>query len=808
MFEQAFKAGQAQLLHLVVKKRDETTGLLRVSVTPNQEAKPLQHMLQANVGVAEQRLQSPPPVASTPTDVLRRLLFRPEELEAAVRQHFRQVAPRQGRSGQQAVGPNDLTLMRQLSDKLGAPPDSFEGNLQQMFWRFEASGDGLLYEDEAVKFVLYVLREHRDRINPIRHQNQAVQLGIKHMSMADRYDIVKELGRGGQGVVYLAHEKETEQEIVVKVYAKNNQKESQESITQEFELLQSLRHPKIARVFEIFQDWSNIYLVQEPYFGGDLTTAVQKAHAAGIVVDERWMARVFHQILTGVQFLHTHAVVHSDLKEPNVMVASARDWERPQMIVIDFGLANKFNAKSGVGGTPGYMPPEVWEYGLWTPRGDVFSIGVMMFTLRTGRSPFNPEGNKASLEQISKQTRELNPVMDMGSSTIKRLVDSMLRKRFLDRATARILEDAWFESADAGQAINMDALQRLAHRKRRTDLHRALLADLATRKNMAQLSELNDLFVRLDRNNDGLLSGEEIRQGLKGQWRDDEIEQLLLALLGPDCQGEVTYDAFMGELMSARGSEESSLLEQAFREAGAHNGVLRREDLFDLVQRQAIRDVLGLSGGDPAADAEVLMQTLDLDGTGFVTFGEFKQAVLGSSASMAMSGRGKPGSSGAVAPSGASSCRVGQKAYYWSRSYRQWMECRIDAVDERSDAVMLNVKPGSWIRGAELRELVRLQAEVAQGKSQFYVGQTAHFWSNSFNTWMPCKVLAVDERTGAVQIDQKPNYWLRGEELRRRLTSKVAQDDAGPNIQRAAYGGHGGHQGAALQQLNGQARRR
>jgi len=193
-----------------------------------------------------------------------------------------------------------------MSQRLNVPKDTF-GDIGQMFWRFEVSGEQLLYEEETVRLVVYMLRQYRDAVSP--QKTGAVQLsgGIRYMKVEEKYSVSKELGRGGQGVVHLAYDKaNNNQEVVVKTYGKTNQKEAQESITQEFELLTELKHPKIARVFEIFQDWENVYIVQEPYFGGDLTTAVTKAHTAGVRVDERWLAGVSHQVLSGVEFLHHH----------------------------------------------------------------------------------------------------------------------------------------------------------------------------------------------------------------------------------------------------------------------------------------------------------------------------------------------------------------------------------------------------------------------------------------------------------------------------------------------------------------------
>jgi len=156
-----------------------------------------------------------------------------------------------------------------------------------------------------------------------------------------------------------------------------------ESTTQEFELLLTLKHPKIAPVCEIFQDWANVYIVQKLYFGGDLAIVLKKAHEAGMKVNERWLAAVIKQVLSGVELLHGKNVMPCDSKGPNVMVARKTICDTPQVIVIDFGLANHFSNRSRVGGTLGYIPREVW-----TRRGDVFSLVVMMYRLWFGYCPF------------------------------------------------------------------------------------------------------------------------------------------------------------------------------------------------------------------------------------------------------------------------------------------------------------------------------------------------------------------------------------------------------------------------------------
>lgn len=697
--------------------------------------------------------------------MLVRLLRRPEELEENVRLLFRQLATPAGAQGRKALRPQDMgPVVQLLSQKLHVPREVF-GEINQMFWRFEVTGEGVLYEDEAVRLITCMLHQYRDGLMPPPTGHVKLGDGIKHSAVEELYAVVKELGRGGQGIAYLAKSKASGQQVVLKTYTKKGQQVAVEEITQEFELLMKLKHPKIARVFDIFQDWENIHIVQEPYFGGDLTTAVAKSTDAGVRVDERWLAYVMHQVLLGVQFLHNNGVVHSDLKEANVMVADASNWQQPQVIVIDFGLANKFCSKSTGGGTPGYMPPEVWDHGLWTPRGDVFSIGVMLFTMRTGQPPFTPPGLQGGLEEVAKLTRTAQPQMSLGSPVLQNLVYSMLRKPLLERPTvAQVINDGWFKMDTDGQHVDTEALALLAGRSERTDIYRALITDLTARQNLAQLRELNDLFLQLDANNDGLISAKEMRETLGKLWPSADVEKLIKGL-GINESGEVSYDTFIGELMAAKLPEESVLLQRIFTATDTdHTGYLDAKQVAELARGPAMERFLG--GRSP----EALMQLMDSDHDGRVSFEEFRRAVHGESAK----GRRQR----------APAYQVGQAAQYWSRSHSSWVDCTITAVDAQRNAVQVSCKPDFWLQGEDLQSLLRPKAEsvaaIRQGQPQqqglgYKKGQEVLLWSTTFNSWIPCRITEVDEATASVQVDQKPHYWFHGKELSTRLKPMDAQ---------------------------------
>ncbi|CAJ1449378.1 unnamed protein product, partial [Effrenium voratum] len=155
----------------------------------------------------------------------------------------------------------------------------------------------------------------------------------------------------------------------------------------EYALMSSLDNPHIAKTYEVFQDKSFYYLVNEPYFGGDLTKLGKNAYQKGIRMSESWWRGIFKQCMEGLCYLHSQGVMHCDIKEPNIMIATT-DYEVPRVVLIDFGLSTAFTSlREGVCGTPGYIPPETWRTGIWFPRGDVFSMGIVFFQCICGLVP-------------------------------------------------------------------------------------------------------------------------------------------------------------------------------------------------------------------------------------------------------------------------------------------------------------------------------------------------------------------------------------------------------------------------------------
>ena len=218
------------------------------------------------------------------------------------------------------------------------------------------------------------------------------------MKKIGRYDIISELGRGAMGIVYRASDPTIGREVALKVLSisatpEEGTRSPQEMFMREVRAAGRLAHPSIVTIHDAFDDQENqtSCIVMELVPGVTLEKILDSDHP--LTTEE--MFSIIRQVAEGLDYAHRNQVIHRDLKPANIMVT-----EDGRAKITDFGIA-KVLAREGVArtigvmGTPSYMSPEQVRGGEVDARTDIFSLGIIIFTMLTGKKPFS--GNTAAV---------------------------------------------------------------------------------------------------------------------------------------------------------------------------------------------------------------------------------------------------------------------------------------------------------------------------------------------------------------------------------------------------------------------------
>ncbi|KAG7020708.1 CBL-interacting serine/threonine-protein kinase 9 [Cucurbita argyrosperma subsp. argyrosperma] len=258
-----------------------------------------------------------------------------------------------------------------------------------------------------------------------------------------KYELGKTLGEGTFAKVKFAKNVENGDYVAIKILDREQvlRHKMVEQIKREISTLKVIKHPNVAKIYEVMASKSKIYIVLEFVDGGEL---FDKIAAKGRLKEDE-ARKYFQQLINAVDYCHSRGVYHRDLKPENLLLDS-----HDVLKVSDFGLSAFSQQVRGDGllhtacGTPNYVAPEVFnDKGYDGTSSDIWSCGVILFVLMAGFLPFDEPNLMCLYTKISKADFCFPSWFSNGA---KKLVRRILDPHPLTRITiAEIQEDAWFK---------------------------------------------------------------------------------------------------------------------------------------------------------------------------------------------------------------------------------------------------------------------------------------------------------------------------------------------------------------------------
>ncbi len=281
-----------------------------------------------------------------------------------------------------------------------------------------------------------------------------------------RFDVVRALGKGAQGTVYLARDTHLDREVALKTLSMGAGGDHTRALMEEARAVSRLQHPNIVTLFDAGEEAGIPYLVFEYVDGRPLSAEIAEA---GRIPPAR-AAELVRHILRGIGFAHERHVVHRDMKPANIMLT--RDGVAR---VMDFGIARHSRSEGGgeraLYGTPSYMPPEYIERREFTERGDVFATGMVLYEMLTGAPAVRGANvfevfHRMANEPFAPPSKAAPDVDERLEAIVMRALAKDPAQRFESAAAMEAAVREWVEPAAAESGAGGGTLDFLIRRMR------------------------------------------------------------------------------------------------------------------------------------------------------------------------------------------------------------------------------------------------------------------------------------------------------------------------------------------------------
>ena len=446
--------------------------------------------------------------------------------------------------------------------------------------------------------------------------NKEKFVGKVEGKLEDKYKIIKEIGTGGFSRCLLVKNKTTGIEYACKELPKKKLSDY-EGLMREVNLMIKLDHPNIIKLYEVYENDKNIYLIMELCTGGELFDRIVENTENGVQFTEKQAANIFKQMMSAINYCHKNGIVHRDLKPENLLYLN-KDKNSP-IKVIDFGMSKRFDSKHFMSekvGTAYYISPEVLN-GKYDEKCDIWSAGVILYIIICGYPCFNGDDDDEIFAAIQKGKINFpSPEWDSISNDAKELIKKMCCSPNKRLTAEQVLNETWVKdnAPNAGKALLPMKIDGFKNYSNSNKLRKAVLTYIASRLSEEEIKKIKAIFETIDTDNDGKLSLEELKKAvsLTDGMKIEYIEQLFKSI-DTDNSGNIEYTEFISASIEKNVYLNEEKLKEAFK-------------LFDVdgsgkISRAEIEKVLHMDKHSKEIDA--IMAKHDINKDGEIDFQEF-----------------------------------------------------------------------------------------------------------------------------------------------------------------------------------------
>ena len=446
-----------------------------------------------------------------------------------------------------------------------------------------------------------------------------------HDLFSSVYELSEEpIGTGAFAEVWLGTHKRTGDTRAIKIFKKSEIPEEEiesRSVLAEVEILKTLDHPNILKVYEYFEDEEHYYIVMEYCEGGDIFDKIERNGK----ISERYAAKVMIYLLKGVNYLHSRHVVHRDIKPENILITNKSKYIDMSIKIIDFNVATKKSEKvlHGITGTTDYMAPEVFT-GVYDEKCDLWNCGVVLYLMICGQLPFPSPNDEEAEKAIRTQKLEFPADLFEGvSRECKDLISKLMNKNPKNRLNAvQALNHYWLTIADEAvdRRIISTTLRKMQSHSPSSKLKEVFTTFMITQMSKSSaFKKLEQVFYAIDVDKNGVITKDELVKQLSVEMGKDLAEEKankMLDLIDNDGSGEIDFTEFL----KATFDEKALLTKENIRKTFMYFD----KDSSNAIEKSELVEWLGAEGIIPEEIINELMEEADVNGDGTIDMNEFE----------------------------------------------------------------------------------------------------------------------------------------------------------------------------------------